>query len=504
MSTTPHGAGAPPSARVSPEDKVPTLQKIGYGLGTLHDMWGHWLYPGMAYQVFNIYLGVSPALIGRALFINRIFDAIWDPFFGWLSDNTRTRVGRRRPFMLVGSTLAGLALPLLFLVKPGWSEMGYFWFMIASSAVFIPTMSCFYMPYQSLGAELTPDYHERTSVFSYRFAMQKVPEVALYYYAQFTTLAVWVGASEGDGLAGVKRLLTSASAWRSAVNEKPNILLGAQVYFTSLGLLMVVAGIGLFFLVRERYYEKLAQKQTKVSILEPLEALACQPFRMQLLMVLAFQMGTSMVGTLGYYDTIYYVSRGDVARGGSWNFIMGISGMLLGFLGIPLYGTVARHFGKTRAMLCALATGIVVFVGTWWFYDPDHPALQPLASGLIALVGAGFNLLEGSMGADVMDFDELHSGKRREGAFSACRSLVMKVGMALGALASGEILASTGFDAKLGAGQSEHALFMIRFLLAAIPVLGMLVATSGLARFRLTQERMAEIRRDLEARRGTV
>jgi len=383
--------------------------------------------------------------------------------------------------------------------------MGYFWFMIASSAVFIPTMSCFYMPYQSLGAELTPDYHERTSVFSFRFAMQKVPEIALYYGAQFTTLAVWVGATEGNGFDGVKRLLTSTAAWHSAVNEKPNILVGAQVYFTCLGLLMVVAGIGVFAFVRERYYEKLAQKQTKISIKETLyKTLACQPFRMQLLMVLAFEMGTSMLGTLGYYDTVYYVCRGDAARGASWNFIMGVSGMLLGFLGIPIFGTVARFFGKTRAMLCVLATGVVVFVGTWWFYDPDRPALQPLASGLIALVGAGFHLLEGSMGADVMDYDELHSGKRREGAFSACRSWIMKFGMALGALASGEVLARTGFDAKLGPAQSGHALFMIRFLLAVIPIVGMLVAVGGLARFRLTQERMAEIRRDLEARRGTV
>src|SRR5271165_2334528 len=139
MSSAPRQAS--PSTAVG--DKVPVVQKLGYGLGTFHDMWGHWLYPSMAYQVFNISLGVSPALVARALFLNRIFDAVSDPLFGWLSDNTRTRFGRRRPYILVGSTLAGLALPLLFLVKPGWSEMGYFWFMLASSAVFIPMMSCF-------------------------------------------------------------------------------------------------------------------------------------------------------------------------------------------------------------------------------------------------------------------------------------------------------------------------------------------------------------------------
>lgn len=138
----------------APEDRVPVVQKIGYGLGTFIDMWGHWLYPGLANQVFNIYLGVSPALVGLALMINRLFDAVSDPVFGWLSDNTRTRFGRRRPYILVGSILAGLGLPLLFFVTPGWGAThlrlaslsfevsNYFWFMLVSSALYIPVMSC--------------------------------------------------------------------------------------------------------------------------------------------------------------------------------------------------------------------------------------------------------------------------------------------------------------------------------------------------------------------------
>jgi GPH family glycoside/pentoside/hexuronide:cation symporter len=499
--TAPRIAAAPTPA----EDKVPVVQKLGYGLGTFHDMWGHWLYPGMAYQVFNIFLGVSPALVGGALLFNRLFDAMSDPLFGWLSDNTRTRFGRRRPYILVGSILAGCALPLLFFVRPGWSEMGYFGFMLASSGFFIPMMSCFYMPYQSLGAELTPDYHERTSVYSFRFAIQKVPEVAMFYAAQFTTLTVWVGATNSNAASRVKQLFTSTSAWKAAVNEKPNILLGAQVYCAILGVLMIVAGVGLFALVRERYYGKLAKKQEKISIKDTLyRTLSCRPFGLQLLMVLAFQMGTSMVGALGYYDTVYYVCKGDVALGAQWNFLMGISGMVLGLVGIPVYGLISRMFGKIRAMICVLLTAVAVYVGTFWFYDPGFPALQLLASGFIAFINAGFNMLEGSIGADVMDYDELESGMRREGAFSACKSWIMKVGMAIGAGASGAILSWTGFDAKLGAGQTQHALFMIRFLLALIPIVGLVFATIAISRFPLTQDKMAEIRRKLEARRGTV
>jgi glycoside/pentoside/hexuronide:cation symporter, GPH family len=489
---------------VAPADRVPIAQKVGYGLGSLHDMWGHWLYPTMAYPVFNIYLGVSPALVARALFMTRIFDAVSDPLFGWLSDNARTRYGRRRPFILVGSVLAGLCLPLLFLVGPGWAEWGYFEFMVASSALFMPLMSCFYMPYQSLGAELTPDYHERTSVFSYRFAMQKLPEVAMMYAAQFMTLTVWVGATSHNVGSRVAQLLTSTSAWRAAVDEKPNMLLGAQVYCALLGALMVIAGVGVFALVRERYYGKLAKRQHKVSFRDMLTTLRCRPFRRQLLMVVAFQMGTGVVGTLGYYDTVYYVCRGDVALGAHWNFLMGLSYMGVGLLGVPAYGFLAHRFGKKRAILSVLLTAVLVYASTFWLYDPRFPALELFASGSISFINAGFNMLDGSIMADVMDCDEIETRTRREGSFSACKSWIMKVGMAIGAWASGEILLSTGFDSKLGPAQSEHALFMIRLLLAAVPIAGLVLACVAMWRFPLTEASMSDVRRRLEARRGAV
>lgn len=101
--------------RTKPEDKVAVSAKVAYGLGTALDMWGHWLYPSVAYAVFNIYLGVNPAWVGIALMLNRLLDAVSDPFFGWLSDNMRSRFGRRRPFLLFGGIAAGVGLPMLFL-----------------------------------------------------------------------------------------------------------------------------------------------------------------------------------------------------------------------------------------------------------------------------------------------------------------------------------------------------------------------------------------------------
>jgi GPH family glycoside/pentoside/hexuronide:cation symporter len=123
---------------------------------------------------------------------------------------------------------------------------------------------------------------------------------------------------------------------------------------------------------------------------------------------------------------------------------------------------------------------------------------------MIAFTGAGFWTLLYSILADVVDYDELKTGKRREGAFAGCNSWITKVGMALGAGISFFILGWIGFDAKLEGNQTEHTLFMIRVLLAVIPIVGLACALVALARFPLTQEKMADIRAQLEARRGKV
>lgn len=470
--------------QTAPSDRVPIGQKLAYGLGATNDVWGNWLYGSMIWPVFNIYLHVSPKLVGYVLMITRLVDAVSDPLFGWLSDNTRSKWGRRRPYILVGSILTGLTFPLLFFVGRDWSEMGYFWYMIASSGIFITIVSSFNMPYQSLGSELTPDYNERTSVYSYRTIIQKIPEVGMFFAATFVALRMFNDAKTG----------------------KPDMLTGARVYAALAGLVIIVVGIIVFAVVKERYYGKLVEtKGKRIAIAESIwKSLRCRPFRAQIAMALAYGLGTGLVGSLGYYATVYYVCGGNVAEGGWWNFRMGLANMAFAVVGVPVFAAIAQRIGKRSSMMMVQVAAVSVFLATWVLYNPEVKWLQILASGGIAFTGAGFWMLYGSMLADVIDYDELETGKRREGAFNACGSWMMKVGMALGLGGSGIVLETTGFDAAIEGAQPEQALLMIRIYLAAIPIVGLVIALIALTRFGLTPSKMAKIRSQLETRRGKV
>jgi GPH family glycoside/pentoside/hexuronide:cation symporter len=184
---------------------------------------------------------------------------------------------------------------------------------------------------------------------------------------------------------------------------------------------------------------------------------------------------------------------------------MGVSNMILAVLGVVVFNRLARRVGKRSAIMTALVFSIAMYASTWWLYNPAFPWAMAVVWGLVGGAGAtGIWMLFGSMQADVMDYDELHTGMRREGAFSACSSWLIKAGMALGAGGANILLPLTGFSAALGPAQSEHTLTAIRLLFPLVPIAGLGLAILCIRRFDLTQASMHEIRGQLEARRGEV
>ena len=471
------------------KDHLPLATKLFYSLGTAVDMWGLWLYASVAFAVFNMYLGVAPWLVGLALTLIRVFDAIVDPIVGWLSDNLRTKWGRRRPFILIAGILSGLLLPILFWVSPGWVDIKFlgvsvvFWYMILSNMIYIPIISSFTVPYYSLSAEMTPDYEERTSIMAYRSVAQKVAELGNFYALRFTNLAWFIIPGTGE----------------------KNVLLGLKVYSSILGVVMAIFSIIIFFKVKERYYDKVVVKVTeKISILSSYgETLKCVPFRQMIVVGAAFTLGTSMVGSLGYYATVFYVAAGDKIVGDNWQFWMGIAFMVGGIIGVPIHAFLAHHIGKRYAVVVACCIGIIGYGGSWFLYTPNIIWLQTVASCLMGMTAASLWMLHSSIGADIIDYDELNTHERREGSFTACASYILKLGNSLGYFFSGLILSWVGFTWKLKV-QLPETILGIRISLAILPIFGLIVAIIFVLRMSLTKQRSEEIREELEARRGAV
>ncbi len=468
--------GTAPPAPVLKEDHLSPVTKVAYALGGTTDIFGHWLYNGLVDPVFNVFLGVSPTRVGIVRAVMLLVDACTGLFFGWASDNTRSRWGRRRPYILLGSIASAIGMPCLFLARKDWSVDNVFIYMLASSILFSPIIAAYNTPYQSLGAELTPDYNERTAVMAYRGFVQKTAGMMLDWGLAFATLGVF----NGDIARGAMWWAALAGGW------------------------MALSGIMNFFFVKERYYDKV-QTQEKASFIRMFaDAARCKPFLYVLGTGLVYAVPTGLVGTLGFYALTYHVYRGDMALAGTIKGWGGVTYMVAGFAGIFGASFLAKRFGKQKTLMTTLMIGLVAFGSSFWLYTPEAPWLSLVCTGLNGFSATGLWVVLPSMQADVCDYDELYSGQRRESAYTATFSWVLKVGMMLSMLIGGPLLELTGFDAKLGGNQTPDAIMGIRLLFAGIPVTALLIAMVLVKFYPLDAERMRQIRAELEARRGTV
>ena len=248
----------------------------------------------------------------------------------------------------------------------------------------------------------------------------------------------------------------------------------------------------------------MVQVKRKISILSSYgETLKCAPFRKMMVVGAAFILGTSMVGSLGYYVTRFYVAGGDEILGNSWQTWMGVAFMLGGIVGVPTHAAISHRIGKRKAVVVACVIGICGYGGSWFLYTPAIQWLQTIASGLMGMAAASLWMLHSSIGADIIDHDELHTHERREGSFTACASYILKLGNSLGSSFAGGIIYLSGFTWTLKV-QAPETIFWMRLSLASLPVAGLIIAIIFVLRVQLTKERVKENRRKLEDRRGKV
>jgi GPH family glycoside/pentoside/hexuronide:cation symporter len=468
----------PTHTETAAADRVPFWEKFFYGAGSGSFQLSTDGVKGLANPIYNITLGLSPSLIGLVLMISRFVDAFVDPLVGKWSDDTRSRWGRRRPFIFAGSFLAAGAFILIWLVPESWAgqtEKLLAYYLIAM-LVFYFCATIQTVPYHTLGMEMTPDYNERTSVAGFK----------MMFSFGFTLLLPWI--------------------FRFAQSESfgGSTMAGMRHWSFILAGLIIAGGVLPAFFVRERYYH-LAKEQAKIPFWHGVKlTFQNRAFLFLMAIILCIGLGFGMVAALGPYIIYYHIYGGDTKTGQELVAVGANGYALTALFATPVLTGCCARFGKVRMLYFVIALGIVGSLLTYVFYSRAFPYLAVLSSILIAPQAAGFWTITTSMKADICDDDELRHGMRREGMFGAVGNWIFKITISSTFLISGLILELSGFDAALKGNQSPETLLAMRVCFAIIPALFSVLAIYLLARYPLTGARMAEIRAALETRRSKI
>ena len=461
--------------KTAPEDRVSKGKKVAYGFGAIAENSMQNSVTNMANPFFNVALGVSPVLLGIAVMLFRIWDAITDPIMGWLSDRTQSRFGRRRPYIVGGAIVGGLLFALMWWCPMGMTPTFYFVWYVCISLLFYSAFTVFGVPYLALGYELSPDYHERTRVMSFRTGFQSVAGFGIQWLFWFTQRDIFDGTVDGMRWVGI-----------------------------AFGIMMIITGIvpGLFLQERELTESERTANREKVGFKSVLSVFKVKPFVYVLGALVTAVLGMFLVIIFGFYINVYYLFGGDLKAAST---LLGVGGTVYHvccICSVPLVAWVSSKLGKKNALLIFIVVAILGSACKLWVFIPGKPYLQLISSVLIAPGLSAIWTLLASMTADVTDWDELETGKRREGAFGAFYGWTMKLGFALCFFIAGLILEWTGFRAELGGAQSQETLDLMLRLYAIIPVIGMLGTIFFVWRFPITETVAPEVRRKLDARKA--
>lgn len=459
------------------EDRVSKRGKTAYGMGAFAENAMQNAVTNMANPFFNVALNVAPSLLGIAVMFFRIWDAITDPIMGWVSDRTRSRFGRRRPYIVGGAIAGGLLFALMWWCPRGMSVTFYFSWYMTISILFYTAFTIFGVPYVALGYELSPDYHERTRVMSFRTGFQSVAGFCIQWLFWATQRDCFEDTIDGMRWIGI-----------------------------GFGVLIAVMGMapGLFLKERELTYEEQTVNREKNGFKNLLSIFRVKPFVCVLGALVTAITGMFLVIIFGFYINVYYLFDGDLKAASTLLGAGGTTYHVMCIASVPLIAWVSAKLGKKTALQIFLVLGIIGNAVKWWVFTPDNPWLQLISSMLMAPGLSAVWTLLASMTADVTDWDELKNGTRREGSFGAFYGWTMKLGFAICFFLAGLILEWTGFNAALGGAQSPETLQSMLLLYTVVPVVGLIGTMLFVWRFPINEKTAREIRQQLDLRKATA
>ncbi|TWX67280.1 MFS transporter [Colwellia demingiae] len=484
------------TVETSDRDKIPFVQKFIYGLGAfVNNLLGAAI--GGMLIVLNLGLGMNPVLVGLIGALPRLTDAITDPLMGYISDHTKSKWGRRRPYIFFGAIAAAVIFALLWQLPRDQSENFYFWFFLIGSIIFYLAYTVFATPWVALGYELTPDYHERTRLMAVQNFMGQMAWLVAPWFLWFMQNDIlFEDMIEGAG-------------WLA-------IIIG--VFTVCVGILPAI-----FLKERSKHQEEKTNKESlNVSSSDKNEAneefpagfkdfikgflttIKFKPFLYLCAATFLVFNGFMLVSSFQTYVIIYYVFGGDQSLGAEFAGWAGTVSAISTFCVIFLVTKLSTIMGKRNAFFFSTGVSIIGYALKWVCYTPESPMLLLIPSIFIAFGLGGLFTLMGSMVADVCDLDELNTKQRREGMFGSIYWWVVKLGMAVALAAGGFLLNATGFDVALAGQQSADTIFFMRLCDVIIPIITSLIAIWMIMAYPLTEDKAREVREALEARRGKM
>lgn len=514
---------------VPEEDRVPVVEKTAYAMGVVSDHYAQFAIHGLLWPFFNVFLGLSPVLIGTAMGLSRLWDAINDPLVGTLSDRCKSRFGRRRPFLFWGAILTGLMFPLIWLMPQGWVDLepifeitvpGFLglwetyplpitWPLIWLSAAFIAYYTCYSVlsvPYEALGMELTPDYQERTNVYTFRTYVMKVFDLGNYALLPVTFMvAGWFVASEMGHVAYHELVYHTDDTEQLEQLKVEKLGIVVPLMAIGVGGIIIVSGILPAIFCRERYH-KVAQEKSPENVLKGMVSLGGNlPFWVVAGSISLYLLGVMGNGVLSFYVGSYYIYDAELEKGAWLGFYNSVLGMIFGIIGAFVIDLLARRFDKRPLLLYCVALMLICNLATSLTYQPGHPWLTLVTRPFYTIGETGFWVLIISMRADVGDWDELKTGRRREGIIAASINWLVKLSIALASVIGGILLQyAVGWNSEDHAGQTPETLNRLKWTFVIVQSCTTLVVLILLAVYPLTRAKLAGVRETLEERRGKV
>jgi GPH family glycoside/pentoside/hexuronide:cation symporter len=411
-------------------------------------------------------LGISAAAMGWILFLSRFWDALSDPIVGFLTDRTRTRLGRRRPWMLASAVPLGLVVLGLWSPPSFLSEDGLVLWVGGLHLVLFTAFTAFSVPYDALGAELTTDYRQRNVLFGYRRFLFGVG------------MLFAMGA-----IALLTREDLTTEIGRLATRE-----VGFAVACVAAALSM---GLTFYTALRIRERPDYVDRGSRDVLGALRDVWLNAPARLLLSVFMLQQFGTTCITLMAPYF-IDYVLRapGQIAT-------VLTAFMLSAVVSVPLWVAVARRAEKKTILVAAMAVISFTLVPSF-FAGPGQLGLTIAVVALAGFASGALDVIFPSLQADVIDVDEHRTGERKEGTYFAVWAFASKTSASLVGVVVGSVLHAAGFVPN--AEQSEEAILAIRVLWCGLPIV---LWTSGILlflRFPLGAAEHARIRAEIDAR----